>query len=132
MKIHVPAPRPRAENTIALINVVFLLLVFFLVAGTIASQSERAVKLAASQQGVAAESNDGVIALMPDGSLMRNGEVIAITIFIAETAPDMPVRIAADRDAPAERLVAVIADLRAAGFGDVAVLVSRTAGEPVQ
>ena len=132
MRLNVPAPRPRGESTIALINVVFLLLVFFLVAGTISSQSARDVTLANSQQGVAAENGGGVVVLLPDGSLMWNGEAVDVDLLLAQAVPDLPLRIAADQNAPAGRLVALVADLRAAGFDDVAVLVSRVPGGSAQ
>ena len=132
MRLPAATPRPRAENTIALINVVFLLLVFFLVAGTISSQSQRVVTLARSQQGIAAEGDRGIVVLLPDGSLMWNGEAVDVDLLLAQAVPDLPLRIAADQNAPAGRLVALVADLRAAGFDDVAVLVSRVPGGSAQ
>lgn len=131
--MHIPAgpSRPRGENTIALINVVFLLLIFLLVAGTIAPADERSVILPGSERGVVEARQGNALVLRSDGTLLHLGEVVGLETFTARHDPQVRVRIAADRTAPAEALIALVADLRAAGLNDIAVMVDRSALVPV-
>lgn len=126
MKLSVPPSGPRAENTVALINVVFLLLVFLLVAGSITSQAERSVELATSEQAEAGSHGGGALVLGSDGVLRNAGAPVVIAQLAATRERASPVRIAAHRGAPAQALIAIVADLRAAGFSDVGVIVARS------
>ena len=50
--------RPTREPTIALINIVFLMLIFFLVAGTLARPLERELRLVQAQEAFVAPGRE--------------------------------------------------------------------------
>jgi len=122
-----PAPaRRRAEPTIALINVVFLMLIFFLVAGTVAPPLDKGLKLVRTEGLEGAEPPDALV-LSADGTLgFRGAPVNAADWLAGQDAPARErVRLVPDRDVPAARLVAVAAELRAAGAGRVVLVTER-------
>ncbi|WP_127144157.1 ExbD/TolR family protein [Pelagibacterium montanilacus] len=128
MKIARPAPRPQRESTIPLINVVFLMLIFFLVAGTLAPPTDRDVTLAASRDAAGARPSETLM-IAADGSPSWRGAPVALAPFAASwTSPDgEPLRVGADRTLPARALIDALAALRAAGIEDI-VLVTEQAG----
>ena len=62
----------KAESTVALINVVFLMLIFFLIAGTLAPTGDRAVDLVALTDADAASPPD-MLFIRADGTLTWRG-----------------------------------------------------------
>ncbi len=122
-----PAPRRQVEPTIALINIVFLMLIFFLIAGTLATPLPSEMKTAQTEFALPAAPPDA-LAIAAGGTLYRSGAVTTVGSFVAETDLSKPVRIAVDRDLPARDLIDVVAALRAAGAGHVVMVTERTAG----
>lgn len=110
-------PRSR-EPVVALINVVFLLLVFFLVAGTLAPPVAPDVTLARTDLPEFAAPADALV-LHTDGSLSHRGVTVSAADWRAE---DGIARIVPDRAAPATRLIEVARALRAAGADRVFVV----------
>lgn len=106
------------DNLIPLINVVFLLLVFFMVAGHIRASDRFEVQ---PPQQVAELKPDGLPALIQitrDGGLIFRGEVIsAVSLdqLLATGAIDLsqPVILKADRQATAQQLNRVLNVIRA-------------------
>lgn len=122
--------RRRSEPTIALINVVFLLLTFFLVAGAIGARPPAGLQLAhltggdpAPMRGTVALDAEGT-ALWPEGVADAAGFVATLPADTAGTA-----RILPDRVAPAAALVALARALRAAGAQEVRILAEREGEE---
>jgi biopolymer transport protein ExbD len=118
-------PRPfrksDREPTITLINVVFLMLIFFMVAGTIAPATDARLTLVEADDLIAAPPPDGVLVLA-DGTLVRAG----MTVTVAQAAASgSPVRLVPDRALPAPLLVAIGRDLRAAGASSVVLVAER-------
>lgn len=121
--------RRRTETTLALINIVFLMLVFFLVAGRIAPSTPAGielVKLGAAGPVAPADT----LAITADGRLIWRGAEAEAAAYLAGQPPDpdgaAPIaRLMPDRDLPAERLVAVAAALRAAGAGEIRLVAER-------
>ncbi len=119
------------EPTIALINIVFLMLIFFLVAGTMARPLDPDLSLVKTRDLDRAPPADALV-LHADGRLSFRGEDLAeaadvmplLDAALGETARDK-VRIVPDRDAPAARLVAVGRALRDAGAERVVVVTER-------
>jgi len=118
-----PAER---EPTIALINIVFLLLIFFLVAGTLAPPLESALRLVRTEALEGSPPPDALV-LHPDGKITWHGEEVDPVAHVEGLAEDARgvLRIVPDREAPAERLVALGRDLRAAGAGRVVIVTER-------
>jgi len=118
-----PTPNRRSarEPTITLINVVFLMLIFFLVAGTIAPPLDARLRLVDARAPSAAPPPDGILVLA-DGTLLRGGQVVTV----AQAARlGGSIRVVPDRDLPARTLVALGRDLRAAGAQAVIVVAER-------
>jgi len=116
----------RREPTIALINIVFLMLVFFLVAGTVAQPLDGTLNLVRTSDLDGAAPPDALV-VHPDGRMSFRGiEIASIEVFLAARAPgDGAVRVVPDRDLPAARLVEIGAALSAAGAEQVVLVTER-------
>ncbi|PTW50230.1 ExbD/TolR family protein [Rhodovulum kholense] len=121
------APR---EPTIALINIVFLLLIFFLVAGTLAAPLDATLKLV-DTEGLEGAAPADALVLHADGRITGQGAEITPEAFVEALDPDAgtdtgaTVRVIPDREAPAADLVALARALRAAGAGRVVIVTER-------
>ena len=127
MARRVPVQRRRADPTITLINVVFLMLMFFLVAGTIAAPPPadlRLVQLAGADPLVPPD----VIALTADGTALWQGAPADPATYVAALPPAARgiARIMPDRDAPAADLIWLARALRAAGAAEVRIVTERS------
>lgn len=120
-----PIPRRKREPTIALINVVFLLLVFFLIAGTLAPPVNERLTLVKTTDLQEAPPPDGVV-ILSDGTMLKNGE----TVGAAEvSAGGGVVKIVPDRDLSASKLVQIGRQLRAGGAESVIIVTERALTE---
>ncbi|MFC5739672.1 ExbD/TolR family protein [Sinirhodobacter huangdaonensis] len=122
--------RRRSEPTIALINVVFLLLTFFLVAGAIGARPPAGLRLARLADGAPAPMR-GTVALDAAGTALWPEGVADAAGFIATLPADTAgtARILPDRAAPAAALVALARTLQAAGAQEVRILAEREGEE---
>ena len=114
-------PRRRPDPTITLINVVFLMLTFFLIAGTVAPPLPEQVQLVRLADVAPIQPHD-VIALDAQGRILWQGGEVTGEAFATQIGPDPIARILPDRDAPAATLVALARDLRAAGAAEVRIV----------
>ncbi|MBF9043925.1 biopolymer transporter ExbD [Rhodobacterales bacterium HKCCE4037] len=113
--------RPTREPTIALINVVFLMLVFFLIAGAVAAPLDPRVTLVETAELDGRAPPDAAVVLA-DGSLLLDGQVTTP----AELAASGPVlRLVPDRALPANDLVILARALREAGVEEVWIVTER-------
>ena len=121
----------KPENTVPLINVVFLMLIFFLVAGTLAPAPDREVDfitLAATDPA----SPPDMLFVRADRTLTWRGEALPVTDHVQrwqelqqEGAQLRPLRIAADRSLPAIDLLETIDELRKAGVDLIVFIAER-------
>ncbi|MBW8639301.1 biopolymer transporter ExbD [Hoeflea sp. WL0058] len=126
-----PAEKPPKENTIALINIVFLMLVFFLIAGSLAPPMED-IDLIERTDSRPVEPPRALF-ITAEAELVYEGKTITVENYVAglkdtgaaadETGPHA--RIAADSTLPAIQLIDVIDRLRAAGVGRITVITER-------
>lgn len=122
------AQKKEREPTIALINVVFLMLIFFLIAGTVAPPLSKDVTLVETSDLDGSAPPEGLV-ILKDGSLMSAGEVISTAEAYLATLPEdeiSDVRVIPDREAPAEVLLSTAAALKAAGAERVLVATERS------
>lgn len=122
------APRTaQREPTIALINIVFLMLVFFMVAGTLAQPLDRSLDLVRTADLEGRAPPDALV-IHPDGRLVYRGadqlDVAAYLEGLPEEQRDV-IRLVPDRALPAADLVALTRDLRAAGAQRVILVTER-------
>ena len=116
-------PRRPRDSTIALINVVFLMLIFFLIAGTIAPPLELDLELV-DTSGLEGREPPDALVLREDGTLSFRGTPTDPTTYMADHGTG-PVRIVPDRDASAPRLIEVTGALRRLGAPSVILVTER-------
>lgn len=122
-----PEPRrPQAESIVPMINVVFLLLVFFLMTSRLAPPEPVEVEPPVSAQDSQAEEAP-VLYLSAEGEVaiedLRGPEAVAELARRAEGS-DAPPLLRADAGAEAAKVARVLKDLAAAGLSDVALVVA--------
>jgi len=119
--------RMRIEPTIALINIVFLMLVFFMVASTIAPPMERDLKLVRTSD-LDGRAPPDTLVVHPDGRLTYRGAPVASAqAFYAARPEDARevVRIVPDQAVSARTLVKLASDIRAEGASRVMIVTQR-------
>jgi biopolymer transport protein ExbD len=113
---------------IALINIVFLMLVFFLVAAAVAPPLDRSVRLVQAAQIDGRTPPDAAV-IRADGTLLYRGAEITSEAYLAarlsEARGAVALRLVPDRDLPAQRLVAIAGQLRAAGAEEIWIVTER-------
>lgn len=125
------------ERILPLINVVFLLLIFFMLAGRLAASDPFEVEPAHSASEGLAETPEMLVLVGADGRLALDGEVLdeaALKTAVAERAAENEgatprLRLKADANAQAVQVVAVMELLREAGVERLNLL---TVPEPSQ
>lgn len=122
--------RPEGESTIPLINVVFLLLVFFIVAGTLSAPRDTAIDLATAGAFDPAALDPGMIYVAADGTLRVGGAPMGAGEAVAAVSQaDRPrLTVVPDRRLEAARLLLVLADLRGLTDKPIAILTQRPGG----
>jgi len=124
-----PLPiRRRSEPMIALINIVFLMLVFFLVAAAIAPPLERGVDLVEAERIEGRAPPDAAV-IRADGTMIYRGAEITSEAYLAarlsEASGSVTLRLVPDRALPAARLVAIAGELRRGGAEEIWIVTER-------
>lgn len=128
--MHFQSPRPRndEERILPLINVVFLLLIFFMLAGRLAASDPFEIAPPKSQSEGPAERQELLVLVGADGRLALGNEVMeaeALKAAVADrmqSAEGVAVRLKADSNAAAIEVVAVMELLRDAGVEKLKLL----------
>jgi biopolymer transport protein ExbD len=116
-----PRRRREEERVLPLVNVVFLLLVFFMLAGRLTTADPFEIEPPVSESEARPAEGPGRIALGRDGRLALDGvemEREALVAAVAERlaeAPESELQIKAHGEGEAARLVELLAALRAEG-----------------
>jgi biopolymer transport protein ExbD len=119
-----------AENTIALINIVFLMLIFFLVAGTLAPPLDSAISLIETEEAERAAPPDA-LAVAGDGTLRYRGTETTLEAYLAEERPEASpeeetaMKLVVDKNLPAVDLMTLTGELRALGVESLTVVTER-------
>lgn len=119
---YAPTTRKR-DPSIALINVVFLMLIFFLIAGTVSAPLDRDLQLVETSDLEGREPPDALV-LRADGSLSFRGTAISVQNYMELIEGDV-VRVVPDRNASGLRLVELSRTLRDLGAGSVILVTER-------
>ncbi|ERJ19143.1 biopolymer transport protein ExbD/TolR [Salinisphaera shabanensis T35B1] len=123
-----PPKRPRSteENVLPLINIVFLLLIFFMLAGVLAQNPPfELTPPATADTEQSTQLENKVLAMAADGRLAFGGEPIereALPEALADWPDDKPLQIRADGGLKADALGELFATLRGAGIAEVNLL----------
>lgn len=121
----------RDPDLTSLINIVFLILIFFIVAGTLRPFSARDIDLAKVAKGAALSAVPSSLIVDKVGRIKISGREVALEELSAALAGALrpkagkPFTIVADGRAPGSLVLEVSRQLHAAGVKEVAVMVER-------
>ena len=121
-------PKTQKEPTIALINIVFLMLVFFMVAGTLAAPLDKETSLIKTDDLEGTAPPDALV-IAADGKMTLRGDQVADAAEMLARLTEEErtvVRLVPDRDVPAMELMAIASRLQAAGAGKVMIVTERS------
>ena len=115
--------RKQRDTTIALINVVFLMLIFFLVAGTVAPPLDPGLSLVETSELEGREPPNALL-LHANGTLSFRGFPIEPQKYMKDQVIG-PIRIVPDRNVSGSRLIEVTGELRRFGASSVLLVTER-------
>ncbi|MGV6805427.1 MAG: ExbD/TolR family protein [Ruegeria sp.] len=115
--------RRKRDSTIPLINVVFLMLIFFLIAGTVAQPLDPDLDLVNTSELDGREPPDALV-LHADGALTFRGSPTDPETYMIRHGAE-PVRIVPDRNVAGSRLIEVTSALRRLGATAVFAVTER-------
>ena len=130
MKLRRPDRGTAQESVVALIDVVFFLLIFFMLVGRLDATAPFAVMPPRGTTGTDLPAGGVTVSVAPDGALALDGAPLSRTALEAgitkrlAAAPDLLVRLNADRDTDLGRILPLIARLEALGTRDVVIIVT--------
>ncbi|WP_415918961.1 ExbD/TolR family protein [Tateyamaria sp. SN6-1] len=124
MRLIVPQTRAKREPTIALINIVFLMLVFFMVAGTLSQPLDPDLRLVQTQDFAGTAPPDAFV-LHQDGRITYRGQPVDDLASVWAQGGTGDARVVPDRDAPAGDLVHMARVLRDAGAARVVIVTEK-------
>lgn len=112
------------ERIMPLVNIVFLLLIFFMVVGRLSAADPFKVLPPESANEGPQATEDNLVLIGQDGRLALNGEILpedALLAKLSDVRAD-ELRVKADGRAEAVRVVAVIERLKTVGFVSVRLM----------
>ncbi|WP_282095285.1 ExbD/TolR family protein [Epibacterium ulvae] len=115
------------EPTIALINIVFLMLVFFMIAGTLAPPLDPDLQLVQTDQ-LNPQNPPDTLVIRADGSLwLRTIELTSIAAYMDRLSDEDrdTVRIVPDRALPAKQLMSHVGQMRREGANHVLLVTEK-------
>lgn len=117
--------RPR-ENVVPLINVVFLLLIFFMLAGTLRPPEANPLQLPTTTRGNPTQMQHPrpVLALDAAGRVLREGRALSPSEIHSLSAPN-GLELRADRGVQARVLLPLLEALEEAGIGRLELVTRR-------
>lgn len=135
MRLPQPKPSRPAENTVSLINIVFLMLIFFLLAGNLSAPPERGFQFPKTSNSDASGkapvkavsvSHEGEISI--DGHKTTRSALPGILRNLPAARKTRPLKLVADRRLEAKALIGIISVLRAGGFEKITIVTVRGGG----
>lgn len=121
-------PEDADSSILPLINVVFLLLIFFMVSGRLSSSDPFEVAPPESESAGEAQLDGSEILLGPTGDLALDGQEIDRATLLERLedrlreTPNLPLRLRADQEGAARGLVSLMQDLRSLGAQEVTLI----------
>lgn len=116
------------DNILPMINIVFLLLIFFMLAGALQSADIFEIDPLSSARGSDDQPDPATILVSADGRLGLGSQELGQDALLQEIArrmadnPEMTVRVKADEDAPAVEFVRLMEGLRGIGVKELKLL----------
>ena len=117
----------KRDPTTALINIVFLILIFFMVAGSLSAPVGPSVKFVQTSDLDCCVSPDALV-ISTQGAMFLGGAPVAsprdYAAILAEGGK--PARLAPDRDLQAQTLLRIVKELQEAGVGRIIIVTEST------
>lgn len=130
MRLNRRQQRQHPETIVALIDVVFFLLIFFMLIGRLDASAPFAVVPPVGVTGTDLPAGGMTLSISADGALALDGVAItrdalggAVTARLALT-PDMLIRVNADKSTQLSHVLPVVSALEQLGAKDVALIVT--------
>ncbi len=130
MKLKRPARRPASETIIALIDVVFFLLVFFMLVGRMDATAPFEVLPASAQTGSDMPAGGATLAVSAEGKLALDGRSMdesgvlsRLTELLAQD-PALLIRVNAHRNSRLQSVLPLVARIESLGAQDVMLVVT--------
>lgn len=126
-----PAPADSEENVLPLINIVFLLLIFFLIAGAMTIPDLFPVEPPVSDSETPAAPVETIVLIGADGQISLQNELIAadqlsaLARAIIKQKPLQPFKLKADSQAASGQVIRAIEALRNAGVQQTLLITSQ-------
>jgi biopolymer transport protein ExbD len=118
--------KSRRDPVISLINIVFLILIFFMVAGSLTTPPDPSIRFIQTQDIHCCVPPDAV-SIDRTGTLRRDGTRIEARDILRPTnAESSSVRLLPDRDLPAIILLERVRELRAIGATNITIVTEDT------
>lgn len=117
-----PAPRRAYDAVVPLINIVFLLLIFFMLAGTLGPTDPVAVDLPDGQMDDSDASDAAMVYMEADGIVWQGGQIMDAQRAADHLRELDRVAIKADAAAPAHELLVLMEALRDAGIDEITLV----------
>ena len=133
MRLARPPRRPPAETVVALIDVVFFLLVFFLLIGRLDATAPFEVLPPEARSGTDLPGGGTTLTIAADGRLavdgveLPRGEARARLLAGVGREPSRLLRVNAHRDAALRHVLPLVAELEGAGAANVVLVVTPAA-----
>lgn len=130
MKLKRPARSPHSETIIALIDVVFFLLVFFMLIGRMDATAPFDVRPPVALSGRDMPAGGATLSVSGDGALALDGAGVTRDALdgrlraLLAGDPDLRLRVNAHRDAELRHVLPLVGMAEALGFGDVVLVVT--------
>lgn len=121
----------REPDLTSLINIVFLILIFFIVAGTLRPFSARDIELVKVAKDAANTAMPSRLIIRQDGSIRLGGKDVSPLELVGavppgwKQKPGQPLTVVVDGRAPGRRVLEVSRALQALGIKDISVMVER-------
>lgn len=113
IKFKAKPKKDQSNSNIALINIIFLMLIFFMLAGRISAPLERDIELALSEYAPPAQFQEALI-ITKAGQLRYQGEDVTLTEFWQRFSltQSQEIRLVVDKELRARDILTHIAQLR--------------------
>ena len=132
MEIKRPPQRPSEENIIPLINIVFLMLIFFLIAGSLRSFSNKDINPADINHEEKQQTKKVAMRISSSGQVLIEGREVSkdfvlqhLEQTLSPEQKQQPFNILVDRDLDAALLIAILESVNKAGVTNANIVALR-------
>jgi len=124
-----PRPqRPQTDTSLAIVNVVLLLLLFFLASGSLISTRDTEIELPATEELFPEQLPSPLLEVRPDGSLQLDGTATSLAQLSGSLPAGATLYVLMERTAPALDLLELLAQPAFAELNVTLVTIHEQAG----